>query len=184
MVLAQAGALPMLDSAPPNDREGFIAWLVPRAQRMQKRLGIPASAAIAQAILESDNGSSHIARNAKNLFGMSATGTGYGNPFWDGEKVYRADRYWRKYRRYQDSIDDYGHLFYRVSAYHRALAHLDDPRQFLALIVPTYAPSSDGNVGYLNSVLRLIEQHNLTQYDVPREQWALDPNLTRGLVRA
>lgn len=174
------------ETRPPagGDQRAFVAWIAPKAQSMQRRLGIPASAAIAQAVLESGSGGSFLAQNARNLYGMTATGTGAGNPFWDGVSVERAGRRWRVYRSWQDSVMDYGHLFYRVGAYREGLAHLDDPAAFLAAIVPTYAPSSDGNHGYLNAVLGLIDAWNLDAYDVPRAEWALDPELTKGLVVA
>lgn len=183
ILAARAMAAGMFETPPPAGRPAeFAAWLAPKAQRMQRALGIPASAAIAQAILESASGSSFLAANARNLFGMTATGTGAGNPFWRGQFVERAGRRWRAYDTWTDSVMDYGHLFYRVAAYRPALAFLDDSPSFLATIVPVYAPTSDGNHGYLDSVLALIETLGLRQYDVPRAQWALDPSLTRGVV--
>lgn len=184
LMITRARAATVRSNQPPpqGDRTAFIAWLIPHAQDMQRRLGIPASAAIAQAMLESASGSSFLAQNARNLFGMTATGTGAGNPFWHGEKVFRGDRNWRVYDTWHDSVMDYGHLFYRVSAYHRALVHLDDPPAFLESIVPIYAPGSDGNHGYLASVLQLMNTYDLRRYDLPRAQWALDPELTAGVA--
>lgn len=179
----------MSDAPPPTGTPAeFVAWMVPHAQEMQRRLGIPASAAIAQALLESDGqlgagyAPSWLAANARNLFGMTAAGSGAGNPFWAGVKVFRGDRWWRVYASYADSVMDYGHLFYRVAAYRRGLEHLDDAPAFLAAIVPTYAPAYDGNSGYLASVLSLIEAHGLRRYDVPRAQWALDRSLVGALA--
>lgn len=183
-LLGIAAARRVSDAPPPTGTPAeFVAWIAPHAQAMQRRLGIPASAAIAQALLESDGqlgagyAPSWLAVHARNLFGMTAAGTGAGNPFWHGVKVFRGDRWWRVYATYNDSVMDYGHLFYRVSAYRRGLDHLDDAAAFLAAIVPTYAPASDGNAGYLSAVLSLIERHGLRAYDVPRSQWALDPQL-------
>lgn len=185
MLASRAWGALMLDVAPPaGDRAAFIEWIAPKARAMQRRLGIPASATIAQAVLESDSGASWLAQNARNLFGMTGVGTGAGNPFWHGEKVARAGRMWRVYRTWADSIMDYGHLFWRVAAYRDGLYHLDDPAAFLAAIVPTYAPAADGNAHYLDAVLSLIEAHDLRRFDVPRAEWALDPDLTGGGVPA
>lgn len=177
------------DAPPPTGTPAeFVAWMAPHAQAMQRRLGIPASAAIAQALYESDGdygagyAPSWLAANARNLFGLTAAGTGLGNPFWPGVKVFRGDRWWRVYATYRDSVLDYGHLFHRVSAYRPGLAHLDDAPAFLAAIVPTYAPTADGNAGYLAAVLSLIERHDLRRFDVPRAQWALDRSLVGELV--
>lgn len=185
MLASRARGALMFDSPPPNgDRAAFIEWIAPKARAMQRRLGIPASATIAQAIYESGDGASWLARNARNLFGMTGVGTGAGNPFWNGDKIFRADRYWRVYRTWADSVMDYGHLFWRVAAYRPGLYHLDDSAAFLAAIVPTYAPAADGNANYLHAVLSLIETHGLRRYDVPRAEWALDPDLTGGGVPA
>lgn len=174
-----------IDTPPPaGQTAAYVAWLAPHAQAMQRRLGIPASAAIAQSIYETGSGGSWLAQNAKNLYGVIATGTGAGNPFWHGASVERAGRQWRAYASYRDSVMDYGHLFYRVSSYHAALAWLDDPAEFLARIVPIYAPAGDGNPGYLRNVLAIIDGLDLRRFDLPRAQWALDPELTKGLVVA
>jgi flagellum-specific peptidoglycan hydrolase FlgJ len=50
----------------------FFDELIPYAQEMQRRTGIPASVALAQAALESGFGKSLLSKQAKNLFGVKA----------------------------------------------------------------------------------------------------------------
>lgn len=52
------------------DTAGFIAACVPGAQASQRRYGVPASATIAQAILESAWGRSDLATKANNYFSI------------------------------------------------------------------------------------------------------------------
>ena len=52
----------------PNSKKSFIASVVPAAQKAQRSYGVPASVSIAQAILDSDWGTSSVARKAENYF--------------------------------------------------------------------------------------------------------------------
>ena len=51
-----------------NSKKSFIASVVPAAQKAQRSYGVPASVSIAQAILDSDWGTSSVARKAENYF--------------------------------------------------------------------------------------------------------------------
>ncbi len=57
-----------------NARKLFIKQVAPEAQAMQNRYHVLASITIAQAILESDWGSSQLASQYHNLFGIKGTG--------------------------------------------------------------------------------------------------------------
>ena len=54
-------------------KEAFIKRLVPTAQAMQKQYGVLTSITLAQAILESDWGTSTLAKDYHNLFGIKGT---------------------------------------------------------------------------------------------------------------
>lgn len=162
---------------PEGDRQAFADWLGPAAREAQRVSGIPASVTVGVAMYETAAGGSHLARFARNLFGMTAAGTGWNNPHWHGEKTWRSDRYWRVYDSRRDSLLDFVSLFYRSGAYAAALAYRGDPDSFLALIVPKYAPSSDGNPGYTQAVRSLIEAYDLRRFDLPPAEWALDPRI-------
>lgn len=48
----------------------FIPWVVPMAQRGEREFGVPASVAIAQAIVESGCGGSRLTREANSFLGI------------------------------------------------------------------------------------------------------------------
>lgn len=162
---------------PSSSRSAYAEWLGPAARDVQRLTGIPASVLVGMSMYETDGGRSWLAQEARNLYGMTATGGGAGNPWWDGERAWRSDRHWRVYRSPRESLLDAAGLFYRVSAYAPALAYRSDPDAFLARIVPVYAPASDGNPGYYAAVLNLIEAHGLRRYDLAPTEWALSARL-------
>ena len=53
-----------------NAKDAFIATLVPAAQQAQRSYGVPASVSIAQAVVDSDWGTSDTVKKAKNYFGI------------------------------------------------------------------------------------------------------------------
>ena len=84
---------------------------------------------IAQAILESAAGTSELAKNAKNLFGIKASAP------WDGD-IYIKDAYevvngkdvvdrnahWRAYKNFEESIKDHS-KFFTSTAYRKDIAY-------------------------------------------------------------
>ena len=68
----------------------FISTLGPLATRDMRTSGILASVTLAQAILESGWGTSELAVNANNFFGMkkSLSGNTWPNSAWDGKSIY------------------------------------------------------------------------------------------------
>ena len=65
----------------------FISFMGPLAQADMAKSGVLASVTTAQAILESGYGSTELARNANNFFGMkcSLSGNTWPGSTWDGE---------------------------------------------------------------------------------------------------
>ena len=84
------------------DRKEFFETYAPYAQAEQMRYGIPASITLAQMWLESGGGSSYLAREGKNFFGIKALGG------WTGDVLYANDdkkhEAFRKYDNVQDCI--------------------------------------------------------------------------------
>ena len=101
----------------------FISTLGPLATKDMRTSGILASVTLAQAILESGWGTSELAVNANNFFGMkkSLSGNTWPNSTWDGKsvykiltseqksngEVYKIEAYFRKYADILDSIRDH-----------------------------------------------------------------------------
>ncbi len=87
------------------DRKQYIETYQDLAIKEMKRTGVPASITIAQALLESDNGNSTLARTAKNHFGIKCHSS------WKGASVRHDDdrrqECFRKYRSVYESYRDH-----------------------------------------------------------------------------
>jgi LysM repeat protein len=79
-VLAQGNA-----AADRMSRADYIDTYAPAAVQEMLISGVPASITLAQGILESGDGNSHLAKTARNHFGIKCHGT------WEGEKYYHDD---------------------------------------------------------------------------------------------
>ena len=166
----------------------------------QKQSGILASVSMAQFILESGYGKSELAQNANNCFGMksSLSGNSWAGSAWDGHSVYTmqtgeqntdgsyvtvtAD--FRKYGSIEDSIAD--HYAYLLGAMngskkrYEGLAGCTDYKKAVQIIKDGgYATSLD----YVQNLCRVIEQWNLTQFDVAASVTPVTPAATLYRVR-
>lgn len=152
------------------NKNEFVGTIAPMVVTENENRGNPLfpSVVIAQAILESAWGQSTIMMRANAIFGIKATTS------WKG-KVYNArtkecyDGYtytsiydcFRAYDNLEDSIHDYFDLICGLSRYSKAL-HTSSPEQCIRAIKDGgYATSPS----YVDSVMKLIEQNNLTKYD-------------------
>jgi Muramidase (flagellum-specific) len=133
-----------------------------------ERYGIPASIKLAQALLESGNGNSTLAREANNHFGIKCT------PEWPGGKTYKDDDRrndcFRVYERPEDSFRDHSQFLLRKR--YAALFELskDDYKGWArGLKAAGYAT----NPRYADLLIDLIERYGLHRYDQaepPRER--------------
>lgn len=151
-------------------KKAFIKRLVPTAQTMQKQYGVLTSITLAQAILESDWGTSTLAKDYHNLFGIKGTDPAT-------TKVLRTKEYvndkWitvdGRFRVYSDdaaSIRDHALLFvngtdWNPQQYATVRAAKDYKTFASALQTDGYATDPD----YPQKLIHLIEAWNLTQYD-------------------
>lgn len=142
-----------------NTRVEYIAQWKDVAIDQMEKYGIPASITLAQAILESGDGNSELARGANNHFGIKCHD-------WQGKKVYHDDdkrnECFRKYRTAQESFDDHS-IFLQKSRYRFLFDYrLTDYKSWAkGLKKAGYAT----NPKYPDLLIRLIEENNLTQYD-------------------
>ncbi len=172
---------------------GFINDAIVPAQASQTETGVPASITIAQAILESSWGDEHIG-NANNYFGIKCqTGTNgvlsYGTiatgcvladtTEWStATSTYVPTKaYFRTYANMTDSFRDHGHFFLDNPRYAAAMKHTNDPKQFAVEIQKAgYATSPT----YASSLIRLMDQYDLYQYD--KGTALLSPNQTSTVL--
>lgn len=134
----------------------FSPEVIRLAQETQAKYGVPASVTLAQYATESGYGKSWLARNANNYFGMMGS--------YNGQKVFKTDRYWRKYSSMEESFNDHGRLL-SSGRYAQATKGATSADAYIDAIQPIYAPESDGNHGIAKLWKTIIKQNNLTQYD-------------------
>lgn len=174
-----------------DDVEAFIQKAAPIAVEDGLHTGIFPSITIAQAIYEGGHGTSNLAKNYYNHFGMSAHEVGQTITFWDGSSYVgesmtsSSGRKWQSWASASSadeglrfSILDHSRNFWKsklpyiaagvtshISAGLSADQAKEEATKQLAELQPIYAPDSDGNSGYQKNVLNIIETYNLWQYD-------------------
>ncbi|MBI4494263.1 MAG: glucosaminidase domain-containing protein [Chloroflexi bacterium] len=168
--LAAAVASPRATATPQprSPEEAFIASIAPGAQASQRATGVPASVTIAQAILESSWGQSHLAREANNLFGIKAREKpGSAGTVWmdtwevSGGNVVQREPF-RAYASVADSLVDHGRFFVENARYQRAMAVKDNPRRFAQAIQDAgYATDP----AYSAKLIGLMDRYNLYRFD-------------------
>jgi LysM repeat protein len=158
--------MPMLGRTP---QEQFIASIAEAAVDSADNTGVPASVTIAQAILESYWGSSRLAREGNNYFGIKAqprNGSAGAISFtvWEvigGRNVMQSQAF-RAYKTIADSFVDHGRFFLENSRYAAAIAVKDDPRKFAREISRAgYATDP----AYASKLIGLMDRYDLYRFD-------------------
>lgn len=158
-----------------NQEEGsqahqrFINKIVPTAQKMQSSYGVLPSITIAQAILESDWGTSTLASKYNNLFGVKANDS---NNVTLSTKEYQNGRYETVKAKFQvyDSWDA------SIEAHDRLLAYGTNwnSNQYIDVIsANNYREAAIGlqtdgyatDPSYTQKLVSIIQKYNLDQYD-------------------
>lgn len=150
-----------------SGNQEFIDFIAPYAVEDMKTSNILASVTIAQAILESGWGSSGLARNYNNYFGMKAGSS------WTGETVdlptrecnsngcYATTATWRVYSSPLESLKDHSRLLANNRRYNGVVGEKDYVTAITIIKNGGYATDPD----YVNKIVAIIENNNLTQYD-------------------
>jgi LysM repeat protein len=142
-------------------RESYINRYKDMAVKEMKRTGIPASITLSQAMLESDNGNSPLAKSSNNHFGIKCHST------WTGERVYKDDDHdndcFRKYDNVYDSYFDHSELLRTQKRYAFLfdLKSTDYKGWARGLKKAGYATNPD----YPNLLIKIIEDCNLQSLD-------------------
>lgn len=134
----------------------FSQEVIQLAQETERKYGVPASVTLAQYALESGYGTSKLAKNNNNYFGITGS--------YNGNYTESNGRRWRKYDTMAQSFDDHGALLAKP-LYADKTAGASSVGEYIDAIAETYAPSSDGNNGYAAKLKSIIAENNLTQYD-------------------
>jgi len=143
------------------ERKEYIEKYNNFAINEMKRSNIPASITLAQAMLESDNGNSTLARKANNHFGIKCHGS------WKGKKVYhdddRRNECFRKYGSIYESYIDHSNFIVNGNRYQFLfrLSSTDYKAWAKGLQKAGYATSRT----YATLLIKLIEDNQLFVFD-------------------
>jgi hypothetical protein len=145
-----------------SKRQAYIDQFKSIAVREMRIYGIPASITLAQGILESGDGTSRLATQANNHFGIKC------HDDWKGGRIYHDDddknECFRKYKHAEESYRDHSEFLHTRSRY-ASLFELDktDYKGWAkGLKKAGYATSPT----YADALINLIEQNNLHRLDL------------------
>lgn len=131
------------------------------AQKNMKNHGVPASIALAQAILESGAGTGDLSRRANNHFGIKC------HKEWNGPSVRHDDdeaqECFRKYESVYDSYQDYAN-FLRTRRWYDPLFKLDQ-NDYKAWAKGLKKAGYATDPAYPSKLIGIIERYQLQQYD-------------------
>ncbi|MFV0428564.1 MAG: glucosaminidase domain-containing protein [Arachnia sp.] len=151
----------------------FVSTTYRWAQEEERSHGVPASVAIAQAMLESGMGESGLTKNHNNWFGIKCWSDG--SPWPNGCVSVRTTEYnssgeaysttasFRTYATDQDSFHDHGRFLSTRSRYAKAFNYTNNPDRF---IVEVHLGGYATDPQYANKVINLMTKYNLYQYNI------------------
>lgn len=147
-----------------SDVIAFISQIKDGAINTQKKYGVFASVTLAQAIIESAFGTSYLARQDNNLFGVKIYGN-HDSTLTISQGSYATDDggYYCHYQSWADSILDHGYFLVANPRYaeHGVFTAVDGYAQARAIADAGYA----GATNYGDVLCDEISYYNLTQYD-------------------
>lgn len=151
-------------------RKEFIEKIAPYAKEDMIKTKVPASLTIAQAILESADGNSTLAREANNLFGIKGIGTAGSVEMVTYEYINgvrtKIKAKFRKYNNWGESVSDHSNLFLNGVSWNRSLYHgvLGKDGITAAREVAKAGYATDPN--YADKLIKLIHDNDLLKYDI------------------
>ncbi|HWC57814.1 MAG TPA: glucosaminidase domain-containing protein [Candidatus Paceibacterota bacterium] len=148
-----------------SEEMNFIQKYVAQAKWEQFRTGVPACITLAQAMLESQNGTSDLAKSANNYFGIKVGSD------WNGPFVYHDDdRPHEKFRKYitvAQSFHNHSDLL-RGKELYSFLFRLD-PNNYIGWAQGLHRAGYATNKHYARLLIDIIERYNLVQYNLNNE---------------
>jgi flagellar protein FlgJ len=145
----------------------FINAIASAAQESMRVTGVPASVSIAQAALESAWGSSQLATQGFNLFGIKADSSWKGATVTmrtaeviGGQRV-MVNAPFRKYANWLGSINDHGDFLGANKRYAKAFKTTDGEAFAKAIADAGYATDPE----YAQKLISTMRARNLAQYD-------------------
>lgn len=145
----------------------FIDVMVEKCQERCLAAGILPSLCIAQACVESAYGTSELAVNANNLFGIKASGDWTGKTYtkntqeWDGSKYITVSAVFRAYDTMVACVEDYLDKLTTMDRYQNLVGCTGIEEACRLIQEDGWATSQT----YTDTLLARVDKHNLTQYD-------------------
>lgn len=159
----------------------YIAQYKDIAIAEMNKYGIPASIKLAQALLESGNGNSYLAREANNHFGIKCGGV------WKGKSVTRPDDNindcFRVYENPEQSFKDHSEFLLRSR--YSGLFKLDK-NDYKGWAKGLKAAGYATNPRYPDLLIEMIERYHLDQYDrgeTPKEKVVREETVKEEIVQ-
>ncbi len=154
-----------------TSQQSFFNNILPAIQQVSQKNSIVTSVMLAQSILESGWGTSQLATNAYNIFGIKADSSWKGNTYTVhtkevvNGKTITVEKQFRAYKSLLESISDYGSFFtstaWRTKNYASFLQATNYETALTSLLVSGYATDP----AYAEKLKSLIQQYGLDQYD-------------------
>lgn len=155
-----------------TSQQSFFKNILPAIQQVSQKKGIVTSVMLAQSILESGWGTSQLATNAYNIFGIKADSSWKGNTYTVhtkevvNGKTITVEKQFRAYKSLLESISDYGSFFtstaWRMKNYASFLQATNYETALTSLLASGYATDP----AYAEKLKSLIQRYGLDQYDL------------------
>lgn len=156
--------LPVKVSGQPSSRitiQQYISMYKDDAIKDMMKMGVPASITLAQGILESESGNSDLAKEARNHFGIKCHSDWTGPGFHKDDDA--KDECFRKYNSVLESFDDHSKFLRERSRY--AFLFDYDITDYKAWAHGLKKAGYATNPKYADLLIKLIEEHNLHEFD-------------------
>ncbi|WP_313168076.1 GBS Bsp-like repeat-containing protein [Streptococcus parasuis] len=155
-------------------QQKFFNTILPQAQQVSKSKGIVTSVLLAQAILESAWGTSQLATQANNLFGIKSDALWKGNVVTieskevQNGKTVTVKSAFRSYQSIADSIKDYGSFFTSTPWRTQNYAKFLQSKTYTEAIKNLQSSGYATDPAYGEKLKTLIERYRLNQYDTTK----------------
>ncbi|MDR2232182.1 MAG: glucosaminidase domain-containing protein [Tannerella sp.] len=143
-----------------SNYEKYLRTYSNLAIQQEKKYNIPASITLAQAILETGAGTSYLAKEANNHFGIKC------HTDWTGARAYKnaesPNECFRKYKNVTESYEDHSRFLTDRSRYAGLFSLKKNDYKGWAKGLQTYGYATDK--GYANKLIDIIERYELYTY--------------------
>lgn len=153
-----------------QEHNAFIKKIAPYAVTLGKQYGVLPSITIAQAILESNWGTSSLASQYNNYFGIKGedpanTKVLQTKEYTDGQWITINGRF-RVYSDFRESMKDHTQLLVNGTSWNsQQYKQVLQSKDYIDAAVALQADGYATDPGYTSKIIRIIQKYNLKKYD-------------------